>query len=79
MREDEVKAAAILKNTALIKEKQARLELEKKRQEKILAAYQKLSDAAKKAKEAAAAYQNAQQELKQLLNQSTSPTANTQK
>jgi len=79
MRGDEVKAAAIFKNAALIKEKQARLELEKKRQEKILAAYQKLLDAAKKAREAAVAYQNAAQELKQLLNQSTSPTANTQK
>ena len=71
MREDEVKAAAILKNTALIKEKQARLELEKKRQEKILAAYLKLLDAGKKAKEAATAYQNAELELKQLLNQSS--------
>ena len=79
MREDEVKAAGIFKNSALIKEKQARLELEKKRQEKILAAYKKLSDAAKKAKEATAAYQNAQQELKQLLNQSTGPSTNTKK
>ena len=78
-REDEVKAAGIFKNSALIKEKQTRLELEKKRQEKILAAYKKLSDAAKKAREAAAAYQRAQQELSQLLNQSTSSTTNTQK
>lgn len=79
MREDEVKAAGILKNTALLKAKQARLELEKKRQEKILAAYQKLSDAAKKAKEATTNYQNAQQELKQLLNQSTNTSTSTQK
>ncbi len=78
MREDEVKAAIILKNSALIKEKQARLELEKKKQEKVLAAYQKLSEAAKKAREATASYQAAQQELKQLLNQSTSPATSTQ-
>ena len=78
-REKALKHAIEVKNEALRKQQERLFELESKRQEKILAAYQKLSDAAKKAKEAAAAYQNAQQELKQLLNESAVPSTNTQK
>lgn len=78
-REKALKHAIEVKNEALRKQQERLFELESKRQEKILAAYQKLSDAAKKAKEAAAAYKNAQQELKELLNQSTAPSTNTQK
>jgi len=73
IREEELRKATSLKNTAQIKEKQSLLDFEKKNQEKIFAAYQRLTEAAKKAQDATAAYQRAQQELYQLLNQSSAP------